>query len=140
MKGKLKGKRHRWNAPQSWRNELPYTLEYNSLFYLRTWEILLGKCYKSEKKLWKIKEIDQEPRFCFEVVIKMSSNDNLCIVKTSSFWTRNIVIWWLFHDNLRAKVWQPELKRTRKSRLMYHRIYTYFLWAHTIFINYTVKL
>ena len=72
-------KSHRWNTPQSWRNELPFTFDYNSLSYMRT--------VKN-----KIDRTRAEPRFsgsfllalvlllllyCFEVVIKMSSNDNL---------------------------------------------------------------
>ena len=35
------------------------------------------------------------------------------VVKTSSFWTKKLVIWWLY-DNLRAREQEPDKERTRK--------------------------
>ena len=42
-------------------------------------------------------------------------NNDFVLVKTSRFWIKEVVIWWLFDDNLRARGQEPEKKRTTNS-------------------------
>ena len=42
-------------------------------------------------------------------------NDDVFLVKSSLFWMRKVVIWWLFDDELRARVQEQEKKRTINS-------------------------
>ena len=47
---------------------------------------------------------------------KRGLSENIIIwVKTLSFWTNKVVIWWLFNDDFRAREREREEKRTRNS-------------------------
>ena len=41
--------------------------------------------------------------------------NDVVLVKTLSFWTKKVVIWWLFDDDLRAREKEPEEKGTTNS-------------------------
>ena len=38
--------------------------------------------------------------------------NDIVLVKTLSFWTNKVVIWWLFDEDLRAREQEPEEKGT----------------------------
>ena len=44
--------------------------------------------------------------------------NDVVLVKTSTFWTKQIVIWWLFDDDLRAREREPILKKNQKIQAL----------------------